>query len=113
VKINGINLLVTFPTQVQILKTCDLMRGVEHINDEFRMPNGGMNVAEMVRAAVADHMLRLIPLGAGHPPSPRLRRDRQPRSGGVPIRTSFTKIHRDSQAFAEIHKVSQYFKKKL
>jgi hypothetical protein len=43
---------------------------MEHINDEFRMTNGGMNVAEMVWVTVADHMLRLIPLGAGHSRAP-------------------------------------------
>jgi hypothetical protein len=40
-------------------------------NDEFRMTNGWAGVAEMIRTLVAGQVLRLIPLGAGHPPTPK------------------------------------------
>ncbi|HEV2694038.1 MAG TPA: hypothetical protein VG347_14175 [Verrucomicrobiae bacterium] len=67
---------------------------------------GKVGVAAMMRTPVADHMLRLIPLGAGHSRAP---------SGGLgaifyPLR--FTMISKDSQAFTEFHMVSQHFLKK-
>jgi hypothetical protein len=60
-------------------------RGMVHINDEVRMTNGMVGaLLENSAALVASHVLRLIPLGAGHSRAP----------AGRPLRREITKMCR-------------------